>query len=173
VVADWIPYISFMRWAFQVSCLLKIVFRYDFILFTTYFCFYTKALCINEFKGKEYSCSGTTGDACLPDGEAVLKSLSFDEQNLRQAVLGLGVMLMFFLFSAILILELNRMRFMPMGHVGSKMKNLKDENDDEIKTGTVPMTAAVPVPSEAEKNVPADTAISMVEISLKNDKLSL
>jgi hypothetical protein len=102
----------------------------------------------------------------------VLKSLSFDEQNLRQAVLGLGVMLMFFLFSAILILELNRMRFMPMGHVGSKMKNLKDENDDEVMTGTVPMTAAVPVPSEAEKNVPADTGVSMVEISLKNDKVS-
>jgi len=99
----------------------------------------------------------------------VLESLSFQHQNLRQAVLGLGVMLMFFLFGAIFILELNRMRFMPIGHVGSKMKHLtedeKDENAPEINTDVVVGTAV-------RSAKPTNVSGSFVEISLKNDKVS-
>jgi hypothetical protein len=116
VVAEWIPYISFMRWAFQ-------------------------ALCINEFKGQTFSCSGGTGGACLPDGDAVLSSLSFDKQTINEAVLGLGCMLMFFFFGAMVILQINQITFLSLGHIGSKMKNL-NENDEERSSPQHPVKVA-------------------------------
>eukprot|EP01040_Poterioochromonas_malhamensis_P000564 gene564-604_t len=107
VVAEWIPYISFMRWAFQ-------------------------SFCINEFKGQTFSCSAAaSGSQCLPDGTAVLESLSFNDQTIHGSTLGLGVMLLFFFFSAIVVLEVNRLKFMKLGHVGGNMKNFDDNEASE------------------------------------------
>jgi hypothetical protein len=89
-----------------------------------------QALCINEFKGQTFSCTGGTGGACLPDGDAVLQSLSFDKQTINEAVLGLGCMLMFFFFGAMFILQMNQISFLSLGHIGSKMKSI-NENDEE------------------------------------------
>jgi hypothetical protein len=61
-----------------------------------------------------------------------LKSLSFDEQTINESVLGLGVMLMFFFFGAMIILEINRMHFMKLGHVGYKMKSINEDDPNQV-----------------------------------------
>lgn len=109
IVADWIPYISFIRWAFE-------------------------AFCINQFQDETYSCdSNNTG--CVPDGETVLRNLSFDNESLSQATLGLGVMLLIFLFSALTFLEVFRMKFMPLGHVGYQYQQLMQSSNSSDGNG--------------------------------------
>lgn len=109
VVADWIPYISFIRWAFE-------------------------AFCINQFQDETYSCdSNNTG--CVPDGETVLRNLSFDNESLSQATLGLGVMLLIFLLSALTFLEVFRMKFMPLGHVGYQYQQLMQRSNSSDGNG--------------------------------------
>ncbi len=67
----------------------------------------------------------------MPDGTAVLESLSFNDQTIHGSTLGLGVMLLFFFFSAIVVLEVNRLKFMKLGHVGGNMKNFDDTEASE------------------------------------------
>eukprot|EP01031_Cornospumella_fuschlensis_P032511 gene32511-39307_t len=100
IVANWFPWISFLRWAFQ-------------------------AMVINEFDGENFKCSANTNEQCFQTGDAVLKNLSFDKQTINEAVLGLGMVLAFSFFAAIVLLDRNRLTFLPLNHEGSKHKALE------------------------------------------------
>jgi hypothetical protein len=76
--------------------------------------------------GETFECSGGSTSQCLQTGNDVLELMSFSKQDLRQSVLGLAIMFLFFLFSAIGLLELDRLKFMKLGHVGSKQRNRVD-----------------------------------------------
>lgn len=110
VVADWVPYASFIRWAFQ-------------------------ALIINEFKGKTFTCSGGSTSQCLQSGSEVIQSLAFDKQDIRRSVLGLGCCLVIFLLSAVLFLELNRLTFLPLGHTGFKFRGVSPQGEQQPSSG--------------------------------------
>ena len=98
IVANWIPYLSFLKWTFQ-------------------------ALCINEFSGATFDCTNGPPLACERTGEMVLARLSFGGDSVEYACFGLGMVLLGFTFSAIYILERSKINYMPLGHVGSKQKN--------------------------------------------------
>jgi ABC-type multidrug transport system ATPase subunit/ABC-type multidrug transport system permease subunit len=115
IVANWVPYASFLRWAFQ-------------------------ALIINEFQGETFNCSGGSTSQCLQSGTEVINSLSFNNEDLRQSVLGLGCCLVIFLLAAIMFLELNRLTFLPLGHSGFKFRGVTQQ-----QTPTAPMQSIVPV----------------------------
>ncbi len=99
IVANWIPYFSLIRWAFE-------------------------ALCINEFKGETFSCSGGNGEACESTGEEVLARLSFDGHETNYAVFGLGMLLISFLSCAYIFLFLSKSKFLPLGHIGSNQRKM-------------------------------------------------
>lgn len=70
IVANWIPYFSFLRWGFE-------------------------ALTINEFEGLTFKCNndqsvatGTSG--CIKTGEQELQILTFDKRSTDDAIFGLG-----------------------------------------------------------------------------------
>lgn len=115
IVANWVPYASFLRWAYQ-------------------------ALVINEFTGESFTCSGGSTSQCLQSGSEVIQSLAFNHQNLRQSVLGLGCCLVIFLLSAVVFLELNRLTFLPLGHTGYKFRGFA-----QPQAQTAQMQSIVPV----------------------------
>lgn len=102
LVAKWVPYASFLRWAFQ-------------------------AFCINEFSGQHYECTGGANSQCLSTGEAVLQSLSFERQTLRGSVLGLSMILVISMVSAVVLLDRNRLTFLPLNIEGSKHRMLSEK----------------------------------------------
>ncbi len=113
--ADLVPYISFIKWAFQ-------------------------AFCINEFKGAEFTCSGGATQQCLSTGEQVLKSLAFDGSSVSDAVLGLGMMFVGLMCLACWILYRNSPVFIGLGHVGTRFAKLgcdnsSEDDDSEEKVG--------------------------------------
>jgi len=72
VVANWIPYLTFLRWGFQ-------------------------ALTINEYRGLTFTCNNDIGAAqnndttsCILTGEQELQILTFEKSSTGMAVLGLG-----------------------------------------------------------------------------------
>jgi ABC-type multidrug transport system permease subunit len=99
IVANWLPYVSFLKWTFE-------------------------ALCINEFKGATFDCSNGPPLACEKTGEVVLARLSFGDDSVEYAVFGLGMVLLGFTFSAYMILVKSKISYMPLGHIGSKLKTL-------------------------------------------------
>jgi len=111
-----------------------------------------QALIINEFKGETFTCSGGSTSQCLQSGDEVIQSLAFDNQDLRQAVLGLGCCLVIFLLSAVIFLELNRLTFLPLGHTGFKFRGISQQAPS---ADAVPMQNIVPVGNDKkaeEKN---------------------
>ena len=79
IVANWIPYLSFMRWTFQ-------------------------ALIVNEFTGLSFDCSGVADDACTKTGEQAISKLSFGGHSTAYGVFGMGMLLLAFLALALLSL---------------------------------------------------------------------
>jgi ABC-type multidrug transport system ATPase subunit/ABC-type multidrug transport system permease subunit len=129
IVANWVPYASFLRWAFQ-------------------------ALIINEFQGETFSCSGGATSQCLQTGAEVINSLAFNKQDLRQSVLGLGCCLVIFLLSAVVFLELNRLTFLPLGHKGFKFRGQQPAAANESSNAVANAKSVVPVAAASgeEKN---------------------
>lgn len=96
VVANLIPYLSFIKWTFE-------------------------ALCINQFLGQTFDCAGTVSGACEQTGEAVLQRLGFGGKEVSDAVLGLSMLLIGFTLSAVWFLERSQLQFIPLGHTGRNM----------------------------------------------------
>lgn len=96
IVANWIPYFSFIRWAFE-------------------------ALCINEFQGLEFDCVGLADPrGCILTGDQYLQTLSFDGHTTAYPVFGLGMLLLGYLTLTYLAIDRNRMSFLRLGHTGAK-----------------------------------------------------
>ncbi len=97
IVANWIPYVSFLKWTFE-------------------------ALCVNEFQGEKFNCAQASQGACKTTGEQVLESLSFGGRSTSEAVFGLAMLLIGFTLAALGFLHNSRMTYIPLGHVGRNQK---------------------------------------------------
>lgn len=97
IVLNWIPYISAFRWAFE-------------------------ALCINEFKGQSFSCNLTPQSQCLFTGDQVLETLNFQHHTTSYPVFGLGMLWIAYLVWLYLLLEFNRLTYLPLNSTGTKFK---------------------------------------------------
>jgi len=98
IVANWIPYMSFLKWTFQ-------------------------ALSINEFSGETFNCIGSPDGACLKTGEQVLARLNFQNDTINEACFGLGMVLLGFTISAIFFLDRSKASYITLGHIGRKHAN--------------------------------------------------
>ena len=99
-MANWIPYLSFLKWTFE-------------------------ALCINEFSGTTFSCDGVVTGECVSTGDQVLRRLGFGDDTVSDAVLGLSMLLIGFTVAAIVFLERSQLRFLALGHAGMKINTSK------------------------------------------------
>merc|ERR1711990_1026798 len=86
-VLGWMKYLSFIRYAFQ-------------------------ALCVNEFKGAEFTCTPTDPD-CV-NGDQVLERLNFDHVTVGDRSAVLVAMLAAWNIVAYCILILRRPQFLPL-----------------------------------------------------------
>jgi hypothetical protein len=94
IVANWIPYLSFVRWSFE-------------------------ALVINEFVGLEFSCRDAASlQSCITTGEEVLKSLNFGETTPNHAIFGTSMVLIGLVCLLLFNLEIMRIKYMPLGFKG-------------------------------------------------------
>jgi len=100
-VANLIPYLSFLKWAFE-------------------------ALCINEFTGETFTCS-ISDTSCTTKGEDVLRNLSFSE-SIYKAVFGLGMVLLGFTVSAFYLLDRSKVTYIPLNFMGAKYKKYTIED---------------------------------------------
>ena len=100
IVANWIPYMSFLRWSFE-------------------------AYTINEYKGLVFNCNGAALGACKKTGEEVLYSLSFDGHTTAYPIFGLGMVWLAFLTGAYTILHNTKAKFTPLGWKGGKYDSLQ------------------------------------------------
>ena len=108
VVANLIPYLSFMRWGFA-------------------------ALCRNEFDGATFECDpGMLIEACETRGEQVLARLKFTDFTTAECCFGLGMVLLGFVFSAYLFLLIGRLSYVPLGHVGRRQKSYVDVDETNV-----------------------------------------
>jgi hypothetical protein len=97
IVANWLPYLSFLKWTFE-------------------------ALCINEFVGLKFSCGDATKETCVTTGEQVLENLGFGGHTPQPALFGLAMVQIGFFVLAFLLLEFSKMKYMPLGYKGKKYK---------------------------------------------------
>ena len=95
IVANWVPYTSFLKWTFQ-------------------------ALAINEFRGETFTCEGGPMGSCLKTGEQVLARLSFADETIHEACFGLGMVLLGFTISAIYFLDRSKATYIKLGFIGGK-----------------------------------------------------
>lgn len=102
IVANWIPYLSFIRWTFE-------------------------ALAINEFRGLVFSCSGSSNGACITTGEEVLSTLGFGGHTPQPAIFGLSMVFLGFLLLLFISLEISRIKYMPLGFKGRRYKASDNE----------------------------------------------
>lgn len=93
IVANWIPYITIFRWAYQ-------------------------ALSINEFKGLNFSCDSTDTTQCILTGEEVLETLDFANHTTAYPCFGLGMVLLGMVAIAFTNLQLSTITYTHLGHVG-------------------------------------------------------
>jgi hypothetical protein len=101
IVANWFPFVSFLKWTFE-------------------------ALCINEFKGATFACSGSVeGQGCQPRGEDVLSQLGFGGKEVSDAVLGLSMLFIGFTLAAFLFLYYSQLKYIALGHSGRNMGEAK------------------------------------------------
>lgn len=93
IVANWIPYITIFRWAYQ-------------------------ALSINEFKGLRFSCDSADPTECILTGEEVLETLDFGNHTTAYPCFGLGMVLLGMVAIAFTNLQLSTITYTHLGHVG-------------------------------------------------------
>lgn len=117
IVANWIPYLSFIRWAFE-------------------------ALCINEFTGLTFVCDGEYG-ACFQTGEEVLVGLSFANKTVSDALFGLGMVLLGFMVSAYWFLFRSKATFLALGHIGRKCKKIETTPTSALVADNAPATSVL------------------------------
>jgi hypothetical protein len=123
IVANWIPYISIFRWAYQ-------------------------ALCINEFKGLNFSCDAEDTQQCILTGEEVLSTMNFSGHSTSYACFGLGMVLIGFLCVAYVMLELSTLHFMSMGYTGRDFLKHSPSLSNEIDENGVETKALESLPSK-------------------------
>ena len=100
IVANWIPYISFIRWIFE-------------------------ALCINEFTGLNFSCSNAVSSgSCVQTGKEALANLGFTSDNMQPAVFGASMIFIGLLVLVFLALEFKREKYMNLGYKGKKYRSV-------------------------------------------------
>lgn len=109
IIAKWIPYISVTRWSFQVN---KSPAENIILLLLA------QALCINEFKGVKFHCPAGFRSICVPSGDAVIESLSFERQDLADSVLGLAILFVINLTLAYLLFKAKTISYISLGHMG-------------------------------------------------------
>jgi len=97
IVANWVPYASFMKWTYE-------------------------ALCINEFKGENFSCDKGPQGACEKTGDEVLVRLSFTD-TIEEACFGLGMVLLAITSLAILLLHYSKLTYVSLGWTGANYKS--------------------------------------------------
>lgn len=97
IVANWVPYITIFRWAYQ-------------------------AMCINEFKGLTFDCDAPNPEQCILSGEEVLRTLDFQGHSTAYPCFGLGMVLLGLFAIAFVNLELSTITYTPMGHTGSAFR---------------------------------------------------
>ena len=89
-----------------------------------------QALCINEFTDSTFNCKGALNEAsCIKTGDAVLSRLSFGGKTVNDACFGLGMVLIGFTVSALVILDRNGIRYLRLGHIGSKQRRFKTSQE--------------------------------------------
>lgn len=98
IVANWIPYLSFLKWSFE-------------------------ALCINEFKGETFECTHGPPGYCITSGDQVLENLTFGGgRTANNACFGLGMVMLGFTTSALFFLHRSKISYIALGHVGANQK---------------------------------------------------
>ncbi len=60
--------------------------------------------------------------------------MSFDKQDLRQSVLGLAIMFLFFLGCALFALDRDRLVFLSLGHVGARQRGRDDADFQAVNS---------------------------------------
>ncbi len=94
IVANWLPYVSFLKWVFQ-------------------------SLSINEFTDVTFKCNLTPSTMCANTGEEVLNRLTFTS-TLGESCFGLAMVFLGFTLLAFIILERSSISYIPMGYKGPK-----------------------------------------------------
>lgn len=93
IVANWVPYITIFRWAYQ-------------------------AMCINEFRGLEFTCDSANTAQCISTGDQVLQTLDFAGHTTAYPCFGLGMVLLGLLAIAFSLLAFSTITYTPLGYVG-------------------------------------------------------
>lgn len=148
VVANWIPYISFIRWSFQ-------------------------ALAINEFQGSSIECTSKDLEAgqCITEGNQVLRNYFKANHSISYPLMGQFILILLFLFIAYLLLVISRVRYISVGHIGSQVKALEgkssasSENYAAIassENSDLPQKAPIPESSTSLANVPVGSEVELV-----------
>ena len=110
-VADLVPYISILRWAFQ-------------------------SFAINEYRGLVFECE--PGKMCLKTGEQVLTSLGFGDKTLNYPLGGLYINCAVFAFLAYVALLRSKAEYSPLNFTGkhftSITKALAEANHTELSS---------------------------------------
>jgi len=114
IVANWIPYMSFLRWGFQ-------------------------ALCINEFSGLRFQCSGYAS-GCFSTGEQVLQYLGFDGHTTNYPVFGLGMLLIAFLIITYILVDRGQMSYLSLGHTGAKYASFKKNSPKKVASTSLELS---------------------------------
>jgi hypothetical protein len=133
IVANWIPvrsqipdkvlkcnnvlfiqYMSFLRWGFQ-------------------------ALCINEFSGLRFQCSGYAS-GCFSTGEQVLQYLGFDGHTTNYPVFGLGMLLIAFLIITYILVDRGQMSYLSLGHTGAKYASFKKNPPKKVASTSLELS---------------------------------
>lgn len=137
-VLNLVPYVSAFKWSFE-------------------------ALCINEFKGETFSCDLDPPTQCLNTGEDVLETLDFQGHTTNYAVFGLGMLWVAYLVWVYLMLEFNRMTYIPLGFIGRKFSNHSNSSDKSYENINPPMEKngyeMVNVVEKEENNVEKETTL--------------
>jgi hypothetical protein len=143
IVANWLPYISIIRWGFE-------------------------ALCINEYKGLTFKCDKPDLSKCTLTGEEVLSQLGFGGKNTSDAVMGTGLMIVGMLFFTYISLWLNGVKFLPLGFVGSKyIKNDNSFKNAESESNRIVIPANyVKIAVEEEENVADASSNANKDVSI-------
>jgi len=111
IVANWVPYFSILRWAFE-------------------------ALIINEFKGLKFTCEDIAViTACITTGDEEIKALAFEGHTVNYPVFGLAMCILGFLACALFFLHNSKLTFLPLGFHGAQFsKQFTPAPKDDVET---------------------------------------